>query len=132
MTAYRSRKIWLGVGAAAFVASTTASADEPTSYKLIEMAQATATHDHGANPAHAGEGGEGGESGGASGASLPAIIKFRRDIGLIRGHLLVGDELVQQGREVLVGAPDFAVDFIVRFAQRNDLVVVAESYRLSV
>ena len=41
-------------------------------------------------------------------------------------------EFVEQCREVLVGDPYFAVDLVVSLAQRHDLVVVAESYRLTI
>jgi hypothetical protein len=46
-----------------------------------------------------GEGGEGGEEGGAKGgAALPPDLDFALKIAQIRGHLLVGDELVKQGQ----------------------------------
>jgi hypothetical protein len=46
-----------------------------------------------------GEGGEGGEEGGAKGgAVLPPDLDFALKIAQIRGHLLVGDELVKQGQ----------------------------------
>jgi hypothetical protein len=45
-----------------------------------------------------GEAGEGGEGGGGNDASLEPSLRFSRDLQLIRGHLLVGDELVQAGR----------------------------------
>ena len=46
-----------------------------------------------------GEGGEGGEEGGAKGkAELPPDLDFALKIAQIRGHLLVGDELVKQGQ----------------------------------
>jgi hypothetical protein len=46
-----------------------------------------------------GEGGEGGEEGGAKGgAQLPPDLDFALKISQIRGHLLVGDELVKQGQ----------------------------------
>jgi len=45
-----------------------------------------------------GEGGEGGGEGGAKGgAQLPPDLDFALKISQIRGHLLVGDELVKQG-----------------------------------
>jgi hypothetical protein len=44
-------------------------------------------------------GGEGDEGGtGAKDAGLEPSLRFYRDIQLIRGHLLVGDELVKEGR----------------------------------
>ena len=46
-----------------------------------------------------GEGGEGGEEGGATGAAtLPPDLDFALKIAQIRGHLLVGDELVKEGQ----------------------------------
>ena len=58
-------------------------------------------HGHGESAAkkkQGGEGGEGGEEGGAKGAKLPPDLDFALKIAQIRGHLLVGDELVQQGQ----------------------------------
>jgi hypothetical protein len=43
------------------------------------------------------QGGEGGEGGGEGGAELPPDLDFALKISQIRGHLLVGDELVKQG-----------------------------------
>jgi hypothetical protein len=54
---------------------------------------------HGAKKKQGGEGGEGGEEGGAKGgAQLPPDLDFALKIAQIRGHLLVGDELVKQGQ----------------------------------
>jgi len=108
-TRIRSRRVWLGVGVAALVtaggaealpdaaanqASAAPSADSFSARPLL-LAEAAPPHNHGAAaPGQGGEGGEGGESGGSS---LPANIKFLRDIGLIRGHLLVGNELAGEG-----------------------------------
>ena len=122
MTTTRTRtgKIWLGVGAAALVstggaaalvstggaaASDAATGSSPAtpgvsrpspSGVTIKLAQAAPAHDHGTGQPAEPAGGEGGSETG--GAGLPANIRFLRDIGLIRGHLLVGDELVQQAR----------------------------------
>jgi hypothetical protein len=52
----------------------------------------------GARAAKAGGEGEGGEGEGAKDASLEPSLRFYRDIQRIRGHLLVGDELVKEGR----------------------------------
>jgi hypothetical protein len=63
---------------------------------LVKMAQHAG---HGVKPAAmTGGEGEGGEGEGGAAASLPAPIRFYRDIGLIRGHLLIGNELVEAGR----------------------------------
>jgi hypothetical protein len=43
-------------------------------------------------------GGEGDEGGAGGGTKLPAALRLYRDIGLIRGHLLIGGELVDAGR----------------------------------
>ena len=48
--------------------------------------------------AQGGEGGQGGEAGAAYDAKLPRNLRFFRNIQFIRGHLLVGNELVEQGR----------------------------------
>jgi hypothetical protein len=44
------------------------------------------------------EGGEGGEEGGGKGAKLPPDLDFALKIAQMRGHLLVGDELVKEGQ----------------------------------
>lgn len=55
-----------------------------------------AQHAEHAKP-NAGEGGEAGEGGQSSGiANLPPQLAFATRIALLRGHLLVGDELVKQ------------------------------------
>jgi hypothetical protein len=56
-------------------------------------------HAHGERAAKArqSEGGEGDE-GGAKGAELPPDLDFALKIAQIRGHLLIGDELVKQGQ----------------------------------
>jgi hypothetical protein len=100
-----STKIWLGVGAfvVAGASDTPASAldrlpaqgasanaltravDAP-----VRLAAAARKHKHG---------GEGGEEGGAKGgAQLPPDLDFALRIAQLRGHLLVGDELVKQGQ----------------------------------
>jgi hypothetical protein len=55
----------------------------------MRVAAAAKKHDHG---------GEGGEAGGEGGAELPPDLDFALKISQIRGHLLVGDELVKQGQ----------------------------------
>jgi hypothetical protein len=48
--------------------------------------------------AAAGSGGEGGEAGeGGASANLPPTLRLYRDIELIRGHLQVGNELIEAG-----------------------------------
>ncbi len=52
----------------------------------------------GTRAAKAKAGGEGEGEGGAKDAGLEPSLRFYRGIQLIRGHLLVGDELVKEGR----------------------------------
>ena len=112
-------KIWLGVGAFVVAGAGAASAQSPavsrlptrdsTSDLAIARALSSATdfsaakkhggaHVHGAaTKKQGGEGGEGGGEGGAKGgAQLPPDLDFALKIAQIRGHLLVGDELVKQ------------------------------------
>jgi hypothetical protein len=120
-------KIWLGVGAfvvaGAGAAGTVNAAATPTIDRLqanesvsdIALTRALSSrtqfaaakkHTHGsegtvqgAKKKQGGEGGEGGEEGGAKGATqLPPDLDFALKIAQIRGHLLVGDELVTQGQ----------------------------------
>ena len=102
-------KIWLGVGA--FVVAGTAGTQAPALDRLpvdtqgvsentltraldapARLAAAAKKHSHG------GEGGEGGEEGGAKGAALPPDLDFALRVAQMRGHLLVGDELVKAGQ----------------------------------
>jgi hypothetical protein len=110
----RNKKIWLGVGAfvmagsGAAIGGHTATVDraaelraideakcdtaipQPVAYRMMAMS-------HAPTPAPAAtESGEGGEAGVA--AELPPEQGFALKIALIRGHLLVGDELVKQGQ----------------------------------
>jgi hypothetical protein len=108
----RNTKIWLGVGAfvvagsGAAIGGHTGTVDRaaelraidaarcetaiptPVGYRVMAQAQTPA-----------GEAGEGGEDGGEKGAAakLPPDQGFALKIALMRGHLLVGDELVKQG-----------------------------------
>jgi hypothetical protein len=108
-------KVWLGLSSAVFGGAGLAlnpggaaafSGDGAVSApSAIHWAGGEAGHaQHGAATMTAGAGGEGGEGGGEKGAAAPAesqidpAVRFFRDIALIRGHLTVGDELVQAGR----------------------------------
>lgn len=114
-TRQRTAKVWLSVGVAALVTGSGADVSEAApgghgvkserSNNVLLAADAPAqsasghSHDHGAAATAPAQGGEGAEQGGeAGGGGLPANVKFLRDIGLIRGHLLVGNELVEQQR----------------------------------
>src|SRR5437762_5131361 len=116
-------KIWLGVGAfvvagAGVTGAAGAQTVDPLSMRdttsdlAIARALLPATDfsaakkqggehgEHGAkSKKQGGEGGEGGEEGGAKGkAELPPDLDFALKVSQIRGHLLVGDELVKQGQ----------------------------------
>lgn len=117
-------KIWLGVGAFVVAgvgsagAETPAVANDISAMALTRALPATdlssakrhggegGEHgEHGergpkkAKKKQGGEGGEGGEEGGAKGAAnLPPDLDFALRIAQMRGHLLVGDELVKQGQ----------------------------------
>jgi hypothetical protein len=114
-------KIWLGVGAFVVAGVNGASTGDTQtldrSVSDIALTRALAPTDisaqkktggehgeHGAKKAAAkkkqgGEGGEGGEEGGAKGgAKLPPDLDFALRIAQMRGHLLVGDELVKEGQ----------------------------------
>jgi hypothetical protein len=115
-------KIWLGVGAfvvAGVPGAASAEIPSPDHFRSGESASDAAIAralsastdfsaarkgggehgEHGAKKKQGGEGGEGGEEGGAkSGAQLPPDLDFALKIAQIRGHLLVGDELVKQGQ----------------------------------
>ncbi len=107
MSTRKTNKLWFGIGAAALVGGSVAqlaSASQATGTArealppIATTPAAKYSHDMRFAPATtatAGQGGEGGESGAAD--ALDPRIKFLRDMSLIRGHLLVGDELVQAG-----------------------------------
>jgi len=103
-------KIWLGVGAfvvagASGTAAETPALRAPSSPSVSDLAPARVLgsdfsaaakkHQHAA-PARK-QGGEAGEAGGKQ-QNLPPDLDFALKIAQIRGHLLVGDELVQQGQ----------------------------------
>jgi hypothetical protein len=109
-------KIWVGVGAFVVAGSGTVAAavklpggDGATAPATVARAATVlAQHDHATTPdspmpmpAEAGEAGESGAS-----QNLPPDLAFSVRIGLIRGHLGVGDELVQQ-KEWLAALPHF-------------------------
>lgn len=110
-------KIWLGVGAFVVAGVTAANAEGPAPDPLgvnesvsgIALARALSSPlrlaamkhggehgEHGAKKKQGGEGGEGGERGAK--VKLPPDLDFALKISQIRGHLLVGDELVKQGQ----------------------------------
>ena len=118
----KTRTLWLGLGAAALTSTIPAHAPQAAlSVTALEAAapgspgtpcrdgsatrtdrafatQVAENHQHGA-PAKTGAGGEGGEGGANADADarLDPMVRFYRNIQLVRGHLLVGDELVKAG-----------------------------------
>lgn len=105
----RQRKIWVGVGTAVLVTSQVAvGMEKPIHAPAPGMGSASHQgpdrHGDGAALALAaktgGQGGEGDEGGKTADydAGLAPGLRFYRDIELIRGHLLVGDELVKEKR----------------------------------
>ncbi len=102
------RKIWLGIGAFVVVGAGAAGAVGPLAARTgLTQSVPPGLPAETANPltsaapvvvaehaGHAQEAGEGGEAGGL--ASLPPALAFAARIALLRGHLLVGDELVRQ------------------------------------
>ncbi|PVE21460.1 hypothetical protein DC522_26530 [Microvirga sp. KLBC 81] len=102
------KKIWAGLSTAVLVAAPVASqaanvaaypqaaAETKADQKLLQLAQAHQGHGPPAKPA-ASMGGEGDE-GGTSGENLAPQLHLYRGIEMIRGHLLVGNELIEAGR----------------------------------
>src|SRR4051794_22949164 len=108
----KRRKVWVGLGTAVLVTSQVAAHEEALpapdaavrvdrSGSSLKVAQGPGGHGAVHIARAGGEGGEGDEGGAAQkdyDAKLPPALRFYRDIELIRGHLLVGDELVRAGR----------------------------------
>jgi hypothetical protein len=113
----KTRIMWLGLGAAALTSpvvaqptpttiSTTALDAALSSARCTSAARLIRVTDshHTAEPAKTDAGGEGGEGGEGSAtkadadSKLDPLLRFYRDIQLVRGHLLVGDELVRAER----------------------------------
>lgn len=104
----KRRKIWFGLGAAVMVTSGVAAGETAppvdqmaasAPLRLAQAGQAQGGHaPAGAAASQGGEGEGGGEGGAAYDAGLAPALRFYRDIELMRGHLLIGGELVQQGR----------------------------------
>ncbi|WP_243371415.1 hypothetical protein [Microvirga solisilvae] len=100
----KKRKIWAGLSTAVLVAAPVASqaatvpsypqttVETKADQQLLKLAQAH--QGHGAAPAAGGEGDEGG----AAGENLAPQLHLYRGIEMIRGHLIVGNELIEAGR----------------------------------
>ncbi len=104
-------KIWIGVGAFVLAGGASAGDIHAADAQRVKPAQIAAdsatdiAHDRdtasriviaqAAHSGHAAAGGEGGEAGAT--AHLAPDLAFAVSIGQLRGHLLVGNELVKQG-----------------------------------
>jgi hypothetical protein len=103
----KKRKIWAGLSSAVLVAAPAvaqstalhvqpqAGIEAKADQTLLQLAQ---HQGHAAPPATAGGEGEGGEGEGGGAAQLQPSIHVYRGIEMIRGHLLVGAELIDAGR----------------------------------
>jgi hypothetical protein len=101
------RKIWFGVGAAVVVGAGTTGVVAPVAAQTTAVSAPRVLPTDTAIPLwrdgpmvvaqHAGHTPDAGEGGEAKGlANLPPELAFAARIALLRGHLLVGDELVKQ------------------------------------
>ena len=107
----KKRKIWAGLSTAVLVAAPAVSQatilqaqpragiEAKADQDLLQLAQ---HQGHGAGaakaPATAGGEGEGGEGEGGGEAKLEPSLHLYRGVEMIRGHLLVGGELIEAGR----------------------------------
>jgi hypothetical protein len=103
----KKRKIWAGLSTAVLVTAPVASQaatvpgypqaaiEAKADQHLMQLAQAHQGHSAPAKPAAAG--GEGDE-GGAASENLAPQLHLYRGIEMIRGHLIVGNELIEAGR----------------------------------
>lgn len=120
----KRRKIWLGLGAAAMVGGGAVGASALEAGRAPAMADVAAETAaaqpgegrilvaaggaHGAHGAATGKAADGdkassakaagGEGEGVKKADVDPIVHFNHNLALIRGHLLVGDELVKEGK----------------------------------
>src|SRR3954451_429145 len=103
----KRRKVWVGLGTAVLMTSQVAAHEEPgvgsnaVRSAPLKLAQAHGGHATTVAAKAASTGGEGDEGGAAQkdyDANLAPALRFHRNIELIRGHLLVGDELVRERR----------------------------------
>src|SRR5262245_17776534 len=103
------RKIWLGIGAFVMAGASTSGIAGPLAGRDVPDLRApnifstdtaipsTAGYVVAQHGDHAPKSGEGGEEGGEKGvATLPPELAFAVRVALLRGHLLVGEELVKQ------------------------------------
>jgi hypothetical protein len=88
-----TRKIWVGIGAASIAGVSFAGTSAAQEHKSHAPAQATDADKGNATSTAA----EGGEAYLTDGGPRDTRIRFYRDIELIRGHLLVGQQLIELG-----------------------------------
>jgi hypothetical protein len=88
-----TRKIWVGIGAATIAAASLAHRAVGQEHKTHAPAKATDTETGTAASTPA----EGGEAYLTDGGPTDTRIRFYRDIELMRGHLLVGQQLIDLG-----------------------------------
>jgi hypothetical protein len=89
-----TRKLWVGIGAATLAGASVASgamAQDAHKGRRDDSAPAAAAQEPSANPA------QGGEAYLTDGGPRDTRIRFYRDIALMRGHLLIGGQLIELG-----------------------------------
>jgi len=94
-----TRKIWIGIGAATLLGTSTVmpATAQHAGHGKAQNAKAPPTKDD-APPKAAATPTEGGETYLTDGGPKDTRIRFYRDLELVRGHLLVGQELVKLGQ----------------------------------
>lgn len=98
-------RLWLGVGSAILIGGLSGGEDEPSWGKPV-LAQAHGGHQleiaQGGEGGGGGEGGEGGEGGNQAATTdeqaMEPDLALTSNLLLMRGHMLVADELIQAGR----------------------------------
>ena len=94
-----TRKIWLGIGAATLIGSAgTLPAQAQHAGHGKQQDAKTPQSGQPAAPAAAATPAEGGESYLTDGGPKDTRIRFYRDVELVRGHLVVGQELIKLGQ----------------------------------
>lgn len=104
----KKHKTWLGIGTVLLAAPSALSGSPALAEAPVRPGASAeagrlvvaqhAGHGAPATPRPAASGDGEGEGGGKGDANLPPVLVFSRSIQLIRGHLLVGRELVDAGR----------------------------------
>ena len=94
-----TRKIWLGIGAATLISGTHAlpASAQHAGHDKQQDVKAPQAKEPGA-PSAAATSSEGGENYLTDGGPADTRIRFYRDVELVRGHLVVGQELIKLGQ----------------------------------